>query len=99
MFKGFSGRRPSQSELRGTLPIDNGSLRETGFAEMPCHKLRRVCRGFRELLLDRFGNAGMQLSPLIAQQRAVRGILHQGMLENEIRLQRLAALKQKRGVD
>jgi hypothetical protein len=45
--------------------------------------LRVHIDNFRKLLFKRLADAGVHFQSLAAQQGAVRGILHEGMLEQE----------------
>jgi hypothetical protein len=54
---------------------------------------------FRESFLKALADAQVQFLPLSTQQRAVRGILDQGMLKDERAVRRLTPPEDQTGID
>jgi hypothetical protein len=61
---------------------------------MACHQLRLILCDLGELALEDFSDTGMERASRLAQQRALGGVLHQGMLE-QIRRMRRRAMPEK----
>ena len=63
------------------LPIHDCLLDQAGLGKMVGKQLGTRLRKVGEPLLERLGDAGVQLLALALEQRLVRHVLHQGMLE------------------
>ena len=77
----FDQRRLRQRPLSRFAPKACGFLDQAGLGPMACQQLRSALGDIGELDFKRFGNAGMQRASLFAQQCAISGVSHQGMLE------------------
>jgi hypothetical protein len=74
-------RRSRQRPLSGFAPLHGRLFDLPGLGVMPRQQLRLVLGDFRKPTLQSFGDAGMQRMARFTQQRAIRRILHQRMLE------------------
>src|SRR5207248_11161428 len=72
---------------------------KAGLAEMARRTLRLAINQQREMSLNRSGDIGVQLLAFAAQQRAVGGVLNQGMLEGIDCLGRRAPAEDQFGVN
>lgn len=66
---------------------------------MPCQQLGSAFGDRCELRLERFRNARMDRSTLVAQQGAIGGVLHQRMIELVDRIRRDTLTKQQTGTN
>ena len=82
----FTVARPTNCFLSCCAPVFYRLLVQSSFRAMPCQKLRLNLNYFWEFFFQGAGNLPMELLPRVAQQRPVRRILHQGMLEKVRRM-------------
>ena len=64
---------------------------------MARQQFRLTLADFRELALDRFGDASVKRAPGLAQQRAIGRVLHQRVLSQIGRMRRRALPEQQTG--
>src|SRR5262249_20891703 len=89
----------TQGALSGGEPVVDRAFDQSTFGTMMREELGLRDRHLREALLERLGDASVQLSPRAAQQGAVRGVLHQRVLEGVLRIGGHAAPEDQFGAD
>src|ERR1700687_5169972 len=77
----FQIGRTLGSAFAGLQPIADGTFNLAGLRKVVRQQFGLARHAVREAPLDGFGDARMQSLSIAAQQRAVRGILHQSVLE------------------
>src|SRR5262249_40946478 len=77
----FYQRRALQGPLSYLAPQHRGLLHQAGFRAMMRQQLWPALGNLYELAFKDFGNTGVKLTSGLSQQRGIRGVLHQGMLE------------------
>src|SRR6516164_3632006 len=80
------------------LPVVDGLSRHRGKGVVPRQKLGLALANI-ELLVENGCDASVQLLPSFAEQGVVSNILHEGMLEQIMRVRRQALPKQQAGLD
>ena len=85
--------------MTGLAPIHNRFFDQPGLGVMLREELGLAFYDLWGMGFERFGDLRMQLLPGIAQQAAVRRVLHQRVLEAVDRVGRRAALKDQLGSD
>ena len=88
-----------QRPLASPLPIRYGVCRQPGFAVMVRDQFRSGLDRVGETAFEQFGDLAMVLLAGAPQQRLVRRILDQRVLEDVARPRRAAALVQEFGLD
>ena len=79
------------------VPVPHGVFPEASLGAMVGHELGVIRYDFWKPGFQRGGNAAMQLLPSAAQQSAVGGIPHQGVLEGVLRIRRRSAPEDQLG--
>jgi hypothetical protein len=92
MADGFHIGRAVAGLLACPLPVVHRLLRETCLGVVLGHQLRLGLHGCGETGFQNPGNALVELLPDAAQQRLIRGLLNQRMLEHIRRLRRYTPL-------
>ena len=90
MLDCFAVGRAQHRPLASVTPIADGARCVAGILQMMGHDLRRASRFCRE---QRVGDAAVQEATPLAQQAAIRSILHQRVLEEKGSPRRRTALK------
>ena len=85
--------------MTGFAPIGDGFFDQACRSAVLCEELGLGVRQPGTLRFERFGDLRVQLLTVIAQQAAVRRVLHQRVLEGIRRVGRRAALKYQLGGD
>jgi len=85
--------------VTGLSPARHGFFDEPGLGIMLCEEFGLAIHQLGEVGLERFGDLRVQLQPSIAQQAAMRRVLHQRVLEAVDRLRWSAALEDQFGSD
>ena len=88
-------RRTLQRALTRLAPQARRLLGQPGLGAVTRQQLGLVLCDLGELAFQNFGNARVQPASRLAQQRAIGGVLHQGMLEQVCRLRRHALAEQQ----
>ncbi|MGZ5843841.1 MAG: hypothetical protein ACXWJL_02515, partial [Xanthobacteraceae bacterium] len=97
LLGGFLQRRARQRPLAGLAPEPGGLLDQAGLGAVKRQQFRLALGDLGELVLEGFGDAGVNCASRLAQQRAVGRILHQGMIEQISCTRRHALPEQQTG--
>jgi len=91
--------RSSDGDSPSLVPVPNGLSRQSGFGKMVREEFGLGFDDLRELGLQHLGDAGVQLLAAGFEERAVGGVLNEGVLEAVGDLGRAAAAVDQLGCD
>src|SRR5215471_14220166 len=94
---GFNQRRALQRPLSRSAPEARGLLDQAGLGAVTRQQLRLTLGDIRELAPECFGDTSVKRASWLAQQRAIGGVPHQGMLEQVGRIRRHTLREQQTG--
>src|ERR1700730_4856007 len=84
MLDCLSARRAPECVLAGSAPIIDRGFRQTRFREVMSHNLRLGCHNIGAALLESPCNVAMQLLTTALEQRFIRRVAHECMVELEV---------------